>query len=117
MKVDPQSIQIGMAVVAFIAALLGFCRRRLARVFACYLAAFLAFELFCALVRFDWVESLWWMVHMPSALLLGADEILERHGALVSTVFHLGDYFLWSAVFIGAVLLWERIRRHDRAVV
>jgi len=25
---------------------------------------------------------LWWAIHMPSAIALGADEILERHGEL-----------------------------------
>jgi hypothetical protein len=50
---------------------------------------------------------------MPSAIALGADEILERHGAVVSTVFHLGDFFLWSALVTGAFCLSDWRRRHD----
>jgi len=109
-KIDPQSVYIGMGAVCAIAGCLGFGRRRLARIFAVSLAGFLFFELFCLVASPDFLRGVWWLVHLPSAIALGADEILERHGALVSTTFHLADFFLWSAVITG--IFWFRSWRH-----
>jgi hypothetical protein len=89
MKIDPESIYVGMGAVAVVAGGLGIWRHRLSRIFAVCLSCFLAFELFCFLVGQEFLVPVWWAVHMPSAIALGADEILERHGAVVSTVFHL----------------------------
>ena len=110
MKIDPQSVYVGMGIVGAFAGCLGIWRRRLARIFAASLAGFLLFELFCLVASPDFLRGVWWLVHMPSAIALGADEIFERHGALVSTAFHLADFFLWSAVITG--IFWLRSRRH-----
>src|SRR5437879_1218592 len=98
MKIDPHSVYVGMGVVGIVAGGLGVWRRKLARLFAVCLAAFLIFELICFVTGLEFLVPVWWAVHSPSAIALGADEILERHGAFLSTVFHLGDFFLWSAV-------------------
>ena len=106
MKIDPQSVYVGMGVVGAIAGGLGIWRRRLLRIFAVCLAGFLVFELLCLVAGLEFLVPVWWAVHMPSAIVLGADEILERHGAVVSTVFHLGDFFLWAALITG--VFWFR---------
>ncbi|MCD6050665.1 MAG: hypothetical protein K0Q55_2068 [Verrucomicrobia bacterium] len=113
MKIDPQSVYVGMGVVGAIAGGLGILRRRLLRVFAWCLAGFLVFELLCSLTRSEFLAPVWWAVHLPSIIALGGDEILERHGAVVSTVFHLGDFFLWSALITGLFWLGDRTRRHE----
>ena len=82
MKVDQQSVYVGMGVVGTIAGVLGLWRRRLLRIFAVCLAALLGFELLCFLTGPDFLVPVWWAIHMPSAIALGADEILERHGEL-----------------------------------
>jgi hypothetical protein len=79
------------------------------------LAGFLVFELLCFVTGLEILAPIWWAVHTPSALALGADEILERHGAVVSTLFHLGDFFLWSALITG--LFWFRDRRRRLEIV
>jgi|SRR6185369_7181443 len=112
MKINPQSVYVGMGVVGVVAGGLGIWRRRLSRIFAVCLAGFLAFELFCFLVALQFLAPVWWAVHMPSAIVLGADEILERHGAVVSTAFHLGDFFIWSALVTGVFWLRDKRRRH-----
>ena len=113
MKVDPQSVYVGMGAVGAVAGVLGLWRRRLARIFAVSLAGFLAFELLCFLTGLNLLVPVWWAVHMPSAIALGADEILERHGAVVSTAFHLGDFLLWSALITGIVWFRDWRRRHE----
>jgi len=113
MKVDQQSVYVGMGVVGTIAGVLGLWRRRLLRIFAVCLAALLGFELLCFLTGPDFLVPVWWAIHMPSAIALGADEILERHGAVVSTVFHLGDFFLWSALITGFLWFRDWRRRHE----
>jgi len=113
MKIDPQSVYLGMGVVSVIAGGLGTWRQRLARIFAVCLTGFLIFELLCFLTRLDFFIAVWWAVHTPSAIALGGDEILERHGAIVSTAFHLGDFFLWSALITGVFWLRDRRRRHE----
>ncbi|MFO1487441.1 MAG: hypothetical protein U1F65_03090 [Verrucomicrobiota bacterium] len=113
MKIDPHSVYVGMGAVAVIAGILGALRRRLLRVFAVCLAAFSFFELFCFLSGLEFLVPVWWAIHMPSAITLGGDEILERHGAVVSTVFHLADFLLWSAVITGVVWLRDRRRRDE----
>jgi len=115
MKIDSRSVYFGMVIVGIVAGGLGIWRRPLSRVFAVCLASFLVFELFCFLVGPEFLIPVWWAVHMPSAIALGADEILQRHGAVVSTAFHLGDIFLWSALITG--VLWFRDRRRRREVV
>lgn len=115
MKIDPKSVYVGMGVVGVVAGCIGIWRRRLLRIFAVCLAGFLVFELFCFLAGLKLVVPVWWAVHMPSAIALGADEILERHGAVVSTVFHLGDFFLWSGIITG--MFWLRDRRQRDEVV
>jgi hypothetical protein len=51
---------------------------------------------------------------MPSAVTLGGDEILERHGPIASALFHIGDFFLWSALITGlAVLVRGSTSRRD----
>src|SRR2546421_4513663 len=106
MKIDPHGVYVGMGVVGTVAGGLGIWRRRWSRIFAVCLAAFLLFELFCLVVSPPILEGVWWAVHMPSALALRVDEIVERHAILVSTVFHLGDFFLWSAIITG--IFWFR---------
>jgi hypothetical protein len=59
------------------------------------------------------LEGVWWAVHMPSAMALGVDEIVERHGTVVSTALHLGDFFLWSALITGVFWFREKRRRHE----
>ncbi len=108
MKIDPQCVYIGMGAVGIIAGGLGIWCRRLLRVFAVCLAAFLVFELLCVLSGLEFLVPIWWAVHIPSAIALGADEILERHGAVVSTTFHLGDFFVWSALITGTNT-WGRV--------
>jgi hypothetical protein len=113
MKIDADSVYVGMGIVGTFAGCLGVWGRRLARIFAASLAGFLAFELFCLVASPELLRFVWWAVHMPSAIALGADEILERHGKLVSTAFHLADFFLWSAVITGAVWLYDRRHRDE----
>ena len=113
MKIDPQSLYIGMGVVATVAGGLGMWRRRLSRMFAGCLAVLVAFEFVCLIVGLEFLVPVWWAVHLPSALALGADEILERHGAFVSTAFHLGDFFLWSALITGAFWFRDGRRRYE----
>ena len=45
---------------------------------------------------------------MPSAVLLG-DETLERHGLLISTIAHIGDLVLWSALLSIPVAVKVRL--------
>src|SRR5258708_92052 len=106
MKIDPHSVYVGMGVVGVVAGGLSIWRRRLLRIFAVCLAGFLVFELLCFVTRLEVLVPVWWTFHMPSAIALGADEILERQGAVVSTTFHLGDFFLWSALITG--VFWLR---------
>jgi hypothetical protein len=115
MKIDPQSVYLGMGIVGAFAGSLGIWRRRLVRIFAVCLAGFLLFELLCLLGGFELLTPVWWTVHMPSAIALGADEIVERHGVFVSTALHLGDFFLWSAL-ITLVYGVSAVRRAGRAV-
>jgi len=113
MKIDPHSVYVGMGLVGAVAGGLGICRRRLSRIFGVCIAAFLLFELFCLVVSLPFIEGAWWGVHMPSAIALGVDEVVERHGAVVSTAFHLGDFFLWSALITGIFWFRDRRRRHE----
>lgn len=115
MKIDSQIIFVGMGFVGVVAGGLGLWGRRLSRIFAVCLVGFLFFELFCFITGLELLVPIWWAVHTPSAIALGADEILERHGAVVSTVFHLGDLFLWSTLITG--ILWlKEMRRRDGAI-
>jgi hypothetical protein len=113
MKIDPQSVHVGIGIVSVVAGGLGIWRRRLSRIFAACLAGFLVLELFCFIVGVELLIPVWRAVHIPSAIALGADEILERHGAVVSTAFHLGDFFLWSALITGVFWLRDRRRRDE----
>jgi hypothetical protein len=113
MKIDPHSVYVGMGVAGAVAGGLGIWRRRLSRIFALCLAAFLVFELFCLVVSPPFLEGVWWAVHMPSAMALGVDEIVERHGVVVSTALHLGDFLFWSALITGIFWLRDRRQRHE----
>ena len=110
MKIDPQAVQTGIGALGLFAACVAPWRVRLLRVFAISLAALVLFEWVCLATGFDPLVWLWWLVHMPSAIALGADEILERHGRVVSTAFHLGDLLFWPAIVTAVV--WLRDRRH-----
>jgi hypothetical protein len=79
------------------------------------LALFLIFEFLYVVASFRFLEYIWWTVHLPSAFALGADEILERHGKVVSTVFHLADFLIWSAVVTSMVALWGAKRKREKA--
>jgi hypothetical protein len=113
MKIDQNSVYVGMGVVGAVAGGLGLWRRRLPRIFAACIAAFILFELFCLVVSPPFLGGVWWAVHTPSAMALGVDEIVERHGAVLSTAFHLGDFFLWSAAITGIFWFRDRKRGHE----
>jgi hypothetical protein len=112
-KIDAQSVYVGMGALGAFAAILGALRREL-RFFVACIAGFLAFELICLITPLDSLRNVWWTVHAPSAILLGVDEILERHGVVVSTVFHLADFVFWSALATGIVRY--RKRKESRVV-
>ncbi|MBE0537033.1 MAG: hypothetical protein IH624_15320 [Phycisphaerae bacterium] len=103
MKIDVQSIYVGMGIVGLIAGVLSTLRRRLLLSFAVCLAVFLLFELLCLIAGPECLVPVWWAVHFPSAIALG-DESVERYGAIVSAAFHVGDFFLWSTLITAA--LW-----------
>lgn len=110
MKIDPHSIHTGVGALGLIAVCLAPWRVRLLRIFAISLTVLVFFEWICLATGFDWLVWLWWLVHFPSAIALGVDEILERHGPVVSTAFHLGDLLFWSV--IATAVVWWRDRRH-----
>jgi hypothetical protein len=97
-KIEPQSVYVGLGVAGALAGGLACWRRPFVRVFAGVLGVFIAFELVCLLTALRLLGAAWWMIHIPSAIALGGDEILERHGPAVSAVFHVGDLLLWSAL-------------------
>jgi hypothetical protein len=78
------------------------------RNWAVALLTLLVFELACVLGPVDLLAPTWWLLHTPSILLLGVDEIVERHGPLVATTLHLADLVLWAAVVAGAIVLVRR---------
>jgi hypothetical protein len=97
MKVDPVAAHIIGTSILLASGLGLFCmRKRLLQVFALFLLGFLLLEILISSVGFG--KALWWAIHLPSAIVLGADETLERHGVIPSTVFHLADLVLWSAL-------------------
>jgi hypothetical protein len=96
MKINPTAVNITCAVLLPIAASLIHIRKRTIRIFATFLLGFLILEITQNLIGVG--EALWWIIHTPSVIALG-DEIVERHGILISTAGHVADLFLWSAVF------------------
>jgi hypothetical protein len=78
-----------------------------------YLAAFAVLDL--GMMWSGIGEALWWLIHSPSAIALGLDEILETHGAVVSTTAHVADLVFWSALLtVPIIVRTHRFRKRER---
>ena len=94
------------------------------RAFAVFLTLCGAFEVVClaimqavyagylggwpgALVMFS-TWGLWMTAHIPSMAALGMDEIVERHGVVISTLGHLADLLLWASLM---TLVYRQVER------
>jgi len=80
-------------------------RNHLLRYISISLLVLVGLELLLVYVPLEFLGFFWWHLHFPSIIALGADEILERHGWLVSTVWHAGDLLLWS-LMSGAIIFF-----------
>lgn len=97
MKCDLTAVSIVTGAFIPIAGGLFWLRRRALQFFAMHLAFLSVLDLLLVWVGVG--ERLWWLIHFPSDILLGFDEILERHGLLVSTIAHVGDLVFWAGLF------------------
>lgn len=97
MRIDPMPVGISLAVLLPVALAFFSARRRLVRDFALVLGTLALLDLIANLSGLGAV--LWWSpIHWPSAIALGIDEIVETHGATVSTVGYIADLVLWAAI-------------------
>ena len=110
MKCDPTAVTVAATALIPLAAGLYCVRLKAIRNFAVFLGMFALLEL--TLMWSGSEESLWWLMHMPSAIALGVDEILENHGRFVSTLAHVGDLVFWST--LAAMLMAVKRRKSER---
>ena len=110
MKFSPTTVTVITAAFIPLAGLLAQSRRGFLRAFAIYLGALAVIDL--ALLWTGIAGWLYWWIHCPSAFALGVDEILERHGTLVSSAAHAGDLVLWSILL--ALLTYLKSHRKNR---
>ena len=103
MIINESGILTGLGILGTTAVFLSVFKKRFLRYFSVSLLAFIVIELVVAYFPLE-DFGLLWLLHMPSILLLGVDEIFERHGWLVSTIAHAADLLLWS--FLAAVTLF-----------
>jgi hypothetical protein len=107
-KVDDRALVAGLTGMAALAAFLRVNRSSFLRLLGRAVLCFIGLELVLVVVGGEVLGSLWWAIHLPSALLLGVDEILERNGLVVSTLAHFADLLLWSAVAAAALSIQRR---------
>ena len=116
MRVDPATVQIATSALIPATAALACIRLRLLQIFAVHLFGFLVLDGVLLFLGFG--GELLWVIHMPSAAVLGWDEILERHGVWVSTILHFADLVFWSAILsipMAVQLSRERTQRQKNA--
>ena len=111
MKVDPRAFFTGIGILAVIATALFFTGKKILRLFASILLGLIILDLLLIFVPSRLTEDAWWILHLPSAAILGFDEILERHGLFISTICHFADLILWSAVIIAPLMIREYLQR------
>ena len=119
-KVDAETLAVGLGAFAGLAVLLRLATGRFWRLLSVTLLVLAAVEtplyfseLLTPLGLLPYpailaLGSTWWCLHLPSALLLGGDEILERHGLLLSTVAHLADLLLWGTLIAVVIFATKR---------
>ena len=107
-KVNERALYAGIASLAIAGVALRAAGPRSLRRFATALLCFAGLEALLVLLGGKVAGSIWWLLHAPSALLLGVDEILERYGPVVSTLAHLGDLVLWSVISASVGLIGSR---------
>ena len=115
MKVDPRAFFTGIGILAVIATALFFTGKKILQLFASILLGLIILDLLLIFVPSRLTEEAWWILHLPSAAILGFDEILERHGLFISTIFHFADLILWSAVIIAPLTIREYLQRKTKS--
>jgi hypothetical protein len=103
MKVDYTAFLISSGVLVYISMMLFCIRKRLLRIFLSIFIGFIVLEFLLPFLGIG--QGLWWCIHLPSVIILGVDETLERHGVFISTFFHFADLILWSAILMIPVAL------------
>ena len=103
MKCDPISVTICTALFVPLSGVLCLIPSRVIRIFSISLAGISVFDL----LNF-WIgiaEPVWWLMHLPSTIALGADEILERHGIFLGTVGHVSDLIILATILTAAIFI------------
>ena len=109
-KVDERALYVGLASLTGVGVVLYRVRSRFLFQFSVAIFSFVGLEVLLGIVGTEAAGAVWWLIHSPSALALGVDEILERHGVVVSTLAHIGDLLLWSLVVASGVTVATRKR-------
>ncbi len=109
MRIDPDAVGIGLAALLPVSVLCYLIRKRFFRIFAIVLLGLTVLEMAFPILP-DWTVEIRWSLHWPSTLILGGDEILERHGVWISTIGYIADLILWSVV--GAIPLSMGLYSH-----
>jgi hypothetical protein len=102
MRMDPDAVRIGHAALLPVWALCFYIPIRFCRVFAILLMVLTLLDMSFSMLP-AWSVKLQWAIHSPSTVILGGNEILERHGVWISTIGYMADLVLWSVV--GAISL------------
>ncbi len=55
----------------------------------------------------------WIILHLPSILILGLDENLERHGVIATSAGLVADYLLWAVLLAAVAWSWRALFRED----
>jgi hypothetical protein len=109
MKITEPALYSGILGQSIVYLCLLCSRKRIPTIIGSYGLGLSLVELVCALLTVSLVvQSIpfglmvpiffaWWWIHIPSAVFLGVDEIVERHGAFLSAVAHFADLLLWTA--------------------
>jgi hypothetical protein len=116
MKVDNAGFHVGLGILASVDFILFIKARKRLKLFSIILFGFLCLEIILQYIPSKVAWSLWWFIHIPSAVILG-DEIFERFGIIISTAAHLLDLVLWSAMIMIPMLVNYYIEcRSDNSV-
>jgi len=108
LELMPVNISLGAMLCATVA--MFSVGKETVRRFAITLATLTALDLLANLVGLG--PFFWWSpLHWPSTIALGADEIVENHGVVLTTVGYIADLVIW-AIVITAVICIARKRKN-----